>query len=172
MTPNRKASKVGIDQRANHGERRAVSGTMKRGSSVRPFHSMKSGMRTAIARWMHLRVVDLERKCDEVGADAEIDRLAEAQDSGKTPDQIDAEGEDRIAKKLAEQRHHILIGAVVRIAADRGDDERAKDQGPQRDERRPPYPSGLSRRSSAHFLRPRFAQADRSLRTSNDHRRS
>ena len=59
---------------------------------------MKSGNVAAIARRMHERVVDLQRQRDEIGADAEIDRLAEAQNAGKTPDQIDAERKDRNSK--------------------------------------------------------------------------
>ena len=95
-----------------------ISGVMKPrqlGQAV-PFHEI--GKVAAVARRMSQRVIDLERQRDEVGADAEIDRLAEAENAGKAPDQVDAEREDRKAEELAEQRQHVGVRAVIGIRAD------------------------------------------------------
>ena len=129
---------VGIDQRSTTAKGMLMSGTMKRGSSVSPFHSMKSGNLVAVARRMHQGVVDLERQRDEIGANAEIDRLTEAQDAGEAPDQVDAEGEDGEAEELAKQQENVAVGsAEVRESADGGDDERAEDQAPRSGETAP-----------------------------------
>src|ERR1700730_4416357 len=53
-----------------------------------PFH--KIGEFAPIARRMSERVIDLERQRDEVRSNAEIDRLAETENTSKPPDQVDA----------------------------------------------------------------------------------
>ena len=83
-----------------------------------PLHEI--GNLAAVSGRMGNGVVDLERQRDDVGANAEIDRLAEAQDAGEAPDQVDAEGEDREAEELAEQQENVAVGSrEVREGADR-----------------------------------------------------
>ncbi len=94
-----------------------------------PLHEI--GDLAAVAGRMRQRVVDLHRQGDEVGPDPEIDRLAQAEDARKAPDEIDAEGEYGEAEELADQLDHIAVGAaVVGGGADQGHDGGAEQQCP------------------------------------------
>jgi hypothetical protein len=94
------------------------------------------------------RVVHLQRKGNEVCADAEINGLPEAQDAGEAPDKIDAERKNGETKKAAQQRHHVAVGAVVRVGADGQHHRNAPDERPIWDEGRY-FPDTTSRRNLA-----------------------
>ncbi len=82
-------------------------------------------------------VVDLERKRDEISADPEIHRLAQAQDAGEPPNQIDAEGENGVTEKLAEQEQYVAVGArKIRKAPDDRHHQGAQKQRPHRQQGR------------------------------------
>jgi hypothetical protein len=133
-------------QRRDYGEREIVERRHEvwHARQAVPFHKVRN--LAAIAGRVGQRIIELERQGDHVGADAEIDGLAEAQDAGEAPDQIDAERKDRITKKLAEQRQHIGIAAVIGIGADQRHHGGAADQGPQRNECRGAISAALCRR--------------------------
>lgn len=80
-----------------------------------PFHEVRYG--PAVARWVVEGVSDLQRQGDKIGANTEIHRLAQAQNAGEAPDEIDTQSENGKTQEHAEQRHHVLV-PVQGVSAD------------------------------------------------------
>ena len=120
------------DQGANHCKGCADQRSDERRQLLESVPLHEVGKLAAVAGRMLHGVVDLQRQGDKIGAHAEIDRLAEAEDSRIAPDQVDAESEDRKAKELSEQRQDIaVVASIVGNRSDRGDDEKHRAEGPR-----------------------------------------
>ena len=66
-----------------------------------PGHEVRDGP-LAVAGGVGRGILELEGEPDEIGASAEVDGVAEAQNAGEAPDEIQAEREHHVAEEEAE----------------------------------------------------------------------